>query len=215
LAQVTLTFDNGPDDEATPVALKALARHSALASFFVVGERMVDPVHRRRAEAAHAAGHWIGNHSMTHSAPLGDDPRPDAVEREIVAAQKVIGSLAHPDKFFRPFGGGGHLDRRLLNRAARDYLVRDGFTCVLWNVVPRDWEDAEAWVDRALRACAAQPQILLVLHDTLLAAMKNLDGFIQQLKDQGHTIAQEFPAACVPIRRGSVVQDMTRFVSDA
>jgi len=96
-----------------------------------------------------------------------------------------------------------------------DYLIRAGFSCVLWNVVPRDWEDAEAWVDRALRACAAPPQVLLVLHDTLFAAMKNLDGFIQQLKDQGHTIAQEFPAACVPILRGSVVQDMSRFVSEA
>jgi peptidoglycan-N-acetylglucosamine deacetylase len=215
VAHVTLSFDNGPDDETTPVVLKALERHSALASFFVVGERMADPIHRRRAEAAHAAGHWIGNHSMTHSVPLGDDPRPDAVEREIVAAQQVIGSLAHRDKFFRPFGGGGHLDRRLLTRAARDYLIREGFTCVLWNVVPRDWEDAEAWVDRALRACAAQPEVLLVLHDYLLAAMKNLDGFIQQLKDQGHMIAQEFPAACVPILRGRIVRDMTLFVSDA
>lgn len=215
MAQVTLTFDNGPDDEATPVALKALARHSVLASFFVVGERMADPAHRRRAEAAHAAGHWIGNHSMTHRVPLGDNSRPDAVAREIVAAQEVIGPLAHPDKFFRPFGGGGHLDRRLLTPAARDYLIREEFTCVLWNVVPRDWEDAEAWVDRALQACMAEPQVLLVLHDYLLAAMNNLDGFIQQLKDQGHSIAQEFPAVCVPIVRGSVVQDMSRFMSDA
>ena len=204
MAQVTLTFDNGPDDQATPVALKALARHSVLASFFVVGERMADPAHRRRAEAAHGAGHWIGNHSMTHRAPLGDDPRPDAVAREIVAAQEVIGSLAHRDKFFRPFGGGGHLDRRLLTRAARDYLVREEFTCVLWNVVPRDWEEPEAWVDRALRACTSQPQVLLVLHDTVLAAMNNLDGFIHQVKDQGHTIARNFPPpACQSFAEGS------------
>jgi hypothetical protein len=42
---------------------------------------------------------------------------------------------------FRPFGGGGTLDSGLLNRKAVDYLCAGGFTCVLWNCVPRDWED--------------------------------------------------------------------------
>jgi peptidoglycan/xylan/chitin deacetylase (PgdA/CDA1 family) len=215
MAQVRFTFDNGPDTETTSFVLKTLERHSVLASFFVIGERMRDPLHRLAAEAAHAAGHWIGNHSMTHTTPLGDDTRPDAVDREIVAAQNVIGSLARPQKLFRPFGGGGHLDRRLLNHAARDYLVREGFTCVLWNVVPRDWEDSEGWTKRALKECAIQSEILLVLHDDLPAAMKNLDGFVRQLKDEGHTIVQDFPAACVPIRCGRIVLDVSPFVSGA
>ena len=55
----------------------------------------------------------------------------------------MLGALAHPDRLFRPFGGGGALDSGLLNRKVVDYLCAGGFTCVLWNCVPRDWEDPD------------------------------------------------------------------------
>ena len=214
MARVTLSFDNGPDREITPRVLDALARHAVKASFFVVGEKLRDPKLHHVAERTYDAGHWIGNHSMTHTIPLGEDRRPHAPELEIGAAQELIGPLSHPDRLFRPFGGGGHLDRRLLSRAARDFLVRERFTCVLWNVVPRDWEDPEAWIERALQACSVEPEALIVLHDYLPAAMSNLDRFIGQLKDAGHTIVQEFPASCVPILRGAVVRNLAPLVSE-
>jgi hypothetical protein len=44
--------------------------------------------------------------------------------REIGHTQNPIGPLAHPDKFFRPYGGGGFLDDRLFSGAAVDYLER-------------------------------------------------------------------------------------------
>ena len=156
MGRVTLTFDNGPNEDITPGVLAVLARHNVKASFFIVGEKLQKPELRRQAERAHDAGHWIGNHSMTHTTPLGEDRRPDSPEREIGAAQSLIGPLSHADRFFRPFDGGGHLDRRLMSRAARDYLVQQKFTCVLWNVIPRDWDDPEGWVERALQACAIE-----------------------------------------------------------
>jgi peptidoglycan-N-acetylglucosamine deacetylase len=214
MGRVALSFDNGPHEDITPRVLDMLARHAVKASFFVVGEKLRKPELRRQAERAHGAGHWIGNHSMTHAFPLGEDRRPDAPEREIGAAQKVIGPLSHPDRLFRPFGGGGHLDRRLLSRAARDYLVQLEFTCVLWNIVPRDWEDPENWLERALQACAIEEEALIVLHDHLPAAAAKLDSFIRRLNDAGHTIAQEFPQSCVPIVRGAVVQDVAPFLSN-
>jgi peptidoglycan/xylan/chitin deacetylase (PgdA/CDA1 family) len=131
MGRVTLTFDNGPHAEITPSVLEVLARHGVKASFFIIGEKLRKPELRSQAERAHDAGHWIGNHSMTHTIPLGEDRRPDAPEREIEAAQNLLGQLSHRDRFFRPFGGGGHLDRRLLSRGGRDYLTREGFTCVL------------------------------------------------------------------------------------
>ena len=85
---------------------------------------------------------------------------------------------------------------------------------MLWNVVPRDWEEPEAWVERALQACVVEPEALIVLHDHLPAAMSKLDRFIGRLKDAGHTIVQEFPASCVPIVRGAVVGDLAHLLSD-
>ena len=79
-------------------------------TFFVIGEKLGDPGRRARAERARAEGHWIGNHSLTHSKPFGRREDRDGAEDEIGRAQRMIGALAHPDRLFRPFGGGGALD---------------------------------------------------------------------------------------------------------
>ena len=70
MGRITLTFDNGPNEEITPDVVAVLARHDVKASFFVIGEKLRKPELRRQAERAHDAGHWIGNHSMTHTTPL-------------------------------------------------------------------------------------------------------------------------------------------------
>jgi hypothetical protein len=71
MGRVALSFDNGPHEDITPRVLDVLARHAVKASFFVVGEKLRKPELRRQAERAHGAGHWIGNHSMTHAFPVG------------------------------------------------------------------------------------------------------------------------------------------------
>ncbi len=45
---------------------------------------------------------------------------------------------------FRPFGGGGNLDSRLLSPSALEYLKRGRYTCVLWNSIPGDWKIPKA-----------------------------------------------------------------------
>jgi peptidoglycan-N-acetylglucosamine deacetylase len=73
MGRVTLSFDNGPHEHITPQGMDVLARHTAKVSFFVVGEKLRRSELRRQAESARCAGHWIGNHSMTHAVPLGED----------------------------------------------------------------------------------------------------------------------------------------------
>ena len=119
---VTLTFDNGPHPEATPQVLDVLADRDVKATFFVVGEQLMTDGGRGLAERAHGEGHWIGNHTMTHSTPLGVDTTAAFAEAEIERTQEVIGDLAHHDRFFRPFGEGGHITTQLLSRAAVDLL---------------------------------------------------------------------------------------------
>lgn len=211
--RATLTFDNGPDAAVTPAVLDALARRGIRATFFVVGERLADPGHRRLAEQARAEGHWIGNHSMTHATPLGEEPGAEAARREIVGAQEALGPLAHPDRLFRPFGGGGNLDARLLSPEAVGLLCQGGYTCVLWNAVPRDWEDAEGWPERALAQVGAQAWSNVVLHDIAGGAMARLDAFLGRLADAGVRLVQEFPPETVPILRGKVVGSLDGLVA--
>ncbi len=120
MRKVTLTFDNGPTPSVTHRVLDVLGRHGISATFFVVGRKLDDPAAREAAERAHAAEHWIGNHSFTHEVPLGRMPDAAASVAEIARAQGAIGALAHPRRFFRPFGGGGALGPHLLSRAAFD-----------------------------------------------------------------------------------------------
>ncbi len=203
--KVTLTFDNGPS-ETTAEVLDVLAAHQIRSTFFVVGTQLMQPGARALTERAAAEGHWIGNHTMTHTIQLGDSDDPELPAREIGQAQDLIGPLAHPDKLFRPNGGGGIIDERLLGPAAVDYLRRHGYTCVLWNSVPHDWDQPDLWVDRCLSEIDSQPWSLVVIHDLPTGAMQHLPMFLDRLGTLGADVVQEFPDSCVPIRNGNLRQ---------
>jgi peptidoglycan-N-acetylglucosamine deacetylase len=211
---VTLSFDNGPEPEATPHVLDVLAKHGIRTTFFVIGNKLETGERRRLSERARDEGHWIGNHTYTHTTPLGLSPDPAVAEAEIGRTQRALGALAHPDRLFRPFGGGGNLDRRLMTAGVRDYLVQGGYTCVLWNAIPRDWDDPDGWVGRALAQAASRAWSLMVLHDLPSGAMRHLETFIDRAKDAGVSFRQEFPPDCVPILRGEIVRALEAYVAD-
>src|SRR5260370_9772553 len=151
------------------------------------------------AERAVGEGHRMGNPSYTHLVPLGIDPAPDAVECELSATERILGALAENPKLFRPFGGGGKIGPHLLSPAAVEHLVANHYTCVLWNSVPEDWIDQDAWVERAIADAASRTDTLVVMHDILPRAMSHLDRFIGAILHTRHPIPHPFPAECVPI----------------
>jgi len=210
---LTLTFDNGPEPDVTPRVLDILAAHGIKTTFFVIGEKLADPARRRLAIRANDEGHWIGNHTFTHLVPLGEQRDPDTARQEIGRTQDLIGTLAHPARWFRPFGGGGHLDRRLLKPSVVEHLVHDKFSCVLWNAIPRDWADRQAWVARALEQCRARDWSLMVLHDLPSGAMDHLEDFIDGAAGLGARFRQDFPPDCVPISCGEIVRPIDAYVS--
>ncbi len=203
--RLTLSFDNGPFPNVTPGVLDVLARHGLSATFFVCGREASDPARRPILARARADGHRIGNHTQTHTVELGATTDADAPRNEIGAAQDALGDLADEARWFRPYGAGGILGPRLLSRDAVRYLCDGGYSCVLWNSVPRDWEDPQGWPARALADVAAQDWTLVVLHDVPTGAMDALPGFLERALASGVEIVSELPPSCVPIRRGEVV----------
>ena len=197
----------------TPLVLDVLTRHGVFSTFFVIGCKLLDPSARACAERAHAQGHWIGNHTWTHSRPLGEQPGHEVAKLEIGRTQAEIGALSHDPPLFRPTGGGGNLDRRLLSPEAAAMLQADGYTCVLWNAVPRDWERPDGWVDVALAQIAAQPWTLMVLHDLPTGAMRHLDRFLAEASRRGVRFRQDFPPASLLITAGRVTGPLADFVS--
>jgi peptidoglycan/xylan/chitin deacetylase (PgdA/CDA1 family) len=201
---VTLTFDNGPAPGTTDAVLDVLAERDVPATFFVVGDMLRRPGARDLAARAVEEGHWVGNHTMTHTTPLGDDLDPTYAHDEIVATQALLGDLAHPRRLFRPAGGGGLIGPHLLSPAAVELLADGGYTCVLWSSVPRDWEDPEGWVETALADVERQEHAVVVLHDLPTGAMDALPRFLDRLAEQGTEVVQDLPAAVVPIADGVV-----------
>jgi peptidoglycan/xylan/chitin deacetylase (PgdA/CDA1 family) len=209
---LTLSFDNGPTPDVTPQVLDVLARHSVKSTFFVIGEKLAQ--HRALAERAHAEGHWIGNHTLTHSLPFGLMPPAEAIA-EFDRTQETIGDLAHPHRFFRPYGQGGNLDNRLLSRPVLAHLARQKTTIVLWSALPRDWEDADGWADRALTQASGSPWSLMVLHDIPGGAMRHLDRFIGLVHERGGRIRQEFPGDCLPMVDGEMKFGIEGYLAQA
>ncbi|MFC7474744.1 polysaccharide deacetylase family protein [Dankookia sp. GCM10030260] len=209
-----LTFDNGPEPEVTPGVLAILARRGIPATFFLVGEKLRDPAALALAERARAEGHRVGNHTLTHGAPLGRRGGAEAVA-EITACDALLGGLREPWRLFRPNGGGGALGPHLLNAAAARHLQAGGHTVVLWNAIPRDFDDPDGWPDRAraMHAAAAAP-VLMVLHDLPNGAIRHLDRVLGGWQDAGVAFLAEPPESCVPIRQGIAAANLADYVTE-
>lgn len=125
-----LTYDDGPNPRSTPELLDVLAKHNARATFFVIGRFI-----RAQAELVrrvHAAGHIVGNHTMTH--PFLATKSMRRVRAEIAGCTALLeDTLGAPVRYFRaPFGAR----RPAVLRFARE----QGLVPVQWNAQGNDWE---------------------------------------------------------------------------
>ena len=210
--RLTLSFDNGPFPDVTPGVLDVLASFAVPATFFVCGKDAVDPERRAIVARARAAGHRVGNHTLTHTVELGTKDDAAVARREIGDAQVALGELASPERLFRPYGGGGVLGPRLLSPSAVRYLCDGGYTCALWNSVPRDWEDPSGWPERALADVLTQDWTVLVLHDVPTGAMAALPRFLESALASGAAIETDLPPDLMPIREGRIVGSLDGLV---
>jgi peptidoglycan-N-acetylglucosamine deacetylase len=212
--RVTLTFDNGPTEGVTGRVLDILRAQELRATFFVCGKQLLTPAARELARRAVDEGHWVGNHTMTHDLPLGVDSSPGTLRREIGATQEMLAWNDGQERLFRPAGSGGALDRRLFSPPAVDYLTEHGYSVVLWNSVPRDWEAPDTWVEAALADVARQDWTVMVLHDLPTGAMDHLPAAIDAIREGGAQFEQSFPESCVPIVRGRLRAPVDHLMPD-
>jgi hypothetical protein len=154
---IALTFDDGPHPEFTPIILDALAQYGIRATFFCVGRNAQRyPAILRKISAA---GHEIGNHTMTHPNlhwVTGARLRAEVLECQSVL-QDILGSEVR--HFRAPFGNF---------RWDLSNPEEFGLQCMVgWDVAPQ-WKQfhPEGFSD-VIRSTAQNGSIVL-LHDCLL-----------------------------------------------
>lgn len=128
-SEIALTYDDGPNDEATPALLDLFAEHNIRATFFMIGRFVQQrPEMTRRVLAA---GHIVGNHTMNH--PNLAYQNVHTVRQELRDCQHVLeDTLGAPVRYFRPPHGAR---KPSVLREAREL----GLTVVQWNAAGYDW----------------------------------------------------------------------------
>ena len=153
--RVSLTFDDGPNPDATPRVLDALAKHGVKATFFVLGahaERWPDLVHRVLEE-----GHQIGNHGYFHRKLHLKSP--GYVKRDIILGKRAIERAGAPaPKFFRAPHGFRSPWVTAIARSLGERTI--GWSLGVWD---SDRPGVQPIVDRTIEG--TRPGSIVLLHD--------------------------------------------------
>jgi len=173
--RIALTFDDGPHPEATPRILDILREHRVPAAFFVVGDH--GAVHGDLIRRAHAEGHLIGNHSMSH-AYNGLFGRKRYWRRQIEGAADVIQSaIGVRSALFRPPMGFKTFHVTKIARWT-------GHATVTWSCSGRDGVRTSR--DRIVQRLAPRVRArdIVLLHDGAVPPIsRNIDATIAALPD--------------------------------
>lgn len=169
-----LTFDDGPHRTVTPRILEILQAEKIRATYFPVAKVALQNPQIIRDFVA--AGHEIGNHSLTHS-----DLRamaPAAQRHEIAEANRILREMGADPVLFRPPYGRYNGDLMAGARAEK-------MNTVLWNVDTRDWKvrDPDKIVQHV--KTAAGTGSVLLLHSTYASTATALPRVIADMRSKG------------------------------
>jgi peptidoglycan/xylan/chitin deacetylase (PgdA/CDA1 family) len=171
---VALTFDDGPD-KSTLSIINILNNYKIRGTFFFVGQLLDE--HSKTVLAAIDGGHTVANHSWAHSRPT--DFNTGHLMKEILKAQKSIGSFCNAPKLFRPPYG-------LVNDEQMHEITNAGFKVIAWSVDSMDWyltnpKDIETCV-----VAQIHPGAIILMHNRQ-ATINALPHIIETIRKLGYS----------------------------
>ena len=140
--RAALTFDDGPDPDATPMVLDVLADIGMEATFFMSGEQAER--HPGLARRVAQEGHEVAFHGHEHLR----EPPPGDFERGLRAVEEASGR--RPTRFRPPYGR----------------VVEAELEVVLWSAWGLDWETVGPERIAELVVRDLEPGAIVLLHDS-------------------------------------------------
>lgn len=171
---VALTYDDGPSIY-TPRVLTTLKKNDAVATFFVVGNRV--PTYSDTVKKAYDMGCEIGNHTYEHkSLPrLSEAGVKEQMSRTDEAVKKVTGQTT---VIMRPTGGA-------TNENVKKWV---GKPSIIWSIDTLDWKTRNA--DSTKRAVLnhVKDGDVVLMHDLYSATASASETIIPELVKRGYQL---------------------------
>lgn len=179
-----LTFDCGYENGNTPAILKALKKHHASATFFVVGNFLQD--NPDLVKQILKEGHTVGNHTFHHPDMSQISTRESfARELDSVAAlyKEITGKSM--SRYYRPPQGKYSTDNLQM---AKDL----GYHTFFWSLAYVDWlTDAQPSPEEAFDKLLSRihPGAIVLLHNTSKTNGEILDELLRKWEDMGYSFS--------------------------
>ena len=171
---VALTYDDGPSIY-TPRVLKTLKENNAVATFFVVGNRV--PTYSDTVKKAHDMGCEIGNHTYEHkSLPNLSETE---VKRQISKTNKEVKkAIGEKPVIMRPTGGA-------TNANGKQWV---GMPSIIWSIDTLDWKTRNADSTKKAVLDHVKDGDIVLMHDLYSATASASETIIPELVKRGYQL---------------------------
>ena len=177
-----LTFDCGFENGNTPAILKALKKHHAKATFFVVGnflETSPDLIRQIRKD-----GHIVGNHTFHHP-DMSKISTKEAFAKELSDVESLYQEITGEEmtRFYRPPQG-------IYSPENLQMAKELGYHTFFWSLAYVDWyEDNQPTKEEAFAKLLPRvhPGAVVLLHNTSDTNAEILDELLGKWEDMGYS----------------------------
>ena len=174
---ITLTFDDAPDETNTNKLLDILKANDTKAAFFMIGEKMTG-TNIAVVKRAYDEGHLVLSHSFSH--PKMTDLNATDISAQLNRTSQRIEEItgSYPVLFRPPYGA--------INPLVVDVANEHNMTTVLWSMDSLDWgiDDAQPIMQIVTSKIQSGDIILMHCNSSSVGALPTI---IKNLKEQGYT----------------------------
>lgn len=172
---IALTFDDGPNPITTPRLLEVLKEKDVKATFFMLGQNVVNNPDLVRQVAAE--GHVIGSHSYSH--PNLTTLEPDTIRDQVQTTDRAIANATgkFPLDFRPPYGA--------INKTAAEIIGRP---IIQWSVDSEDWKtkNTPKIINRVMKT--SYNNSIILMHDIYPETIDAVPQIIDALRSEGYEI---------------------------
>ena len=171
---VALTYDDGPSIY-TPRVLKTLKENNAVATFFVVGNRV--PTYSDTVKKAHDMGCEIGNHTYEHKNLTRVSEA--EVKRQITKTNRNVKKVTgQAPVIVRPTGGA-------TNANVKQWV---GMPSIIWSIDTLDWKTRNADSTKKAVLDHVKDGDIVLMHDLYSATATASETIIPELVRRGYQL---------------------------